>query len=62
MLNVISIIPPSLEKFLGEFKGLFIKPQFENFKDKEIVYHFSRRWKTEDSDRDAKDNLAFDQY
>ena len=32
MLNVISIIPPSLEKFLGEFKDLFIKPQFENFK------------------------------
>ena len=32
MLNVISTIPPSLEKFLGEFKDLFIEPQFENFK------------------------------
>ena len=31
-------------------------------KDKEIVHHFSRRWKTEEFDRDAKDNLAFDQY
>jgi len=36
MLNVISTIPPSLEKFLREFKDLFIKPQFENFK----VYPF----------------------
>ena len=36
MLNVISIIPPSLEKFLGEFKDLFIEPQFKNFK----VYPF----------------------
>ena len=36
MLNVISIIPPSLEKFLEEFKDLFIEPQFENFK----VYPF----------------------
>ena len=36
MLNVISIIPPSLEKFLGEFKNLFIEPQFKNFK----VYPF----------------------
>jgi SRSO17 transposase len=36
MLNVISTIPPSLEKFLGEFKDLFIEPQFENFK----VYSF----------------------
>ncbi len=32
MLNVISTIPPFLEKFLGEFKDLFIKPQFKNFK------------------------------
>ena len=32
MLNVISTIPPSLEKFLGEFKDLFTKSQFENFK------------------------------
>jgi len=36
MLNVISTIPPSLEKFLGQFKDLFIKPQFKNFK----VYPF----------------------
>jgi len=36
MLNVISTSPLSLEKFLGEFKDLFIKPQFENFK----VYPF----------------------
>jgi len=36
MLNVISTIPPSLEKFLGEFKDLFIEPQFKNFK----VYPF----------------------
>jgi len=27
MLNVISTIPPSLEKFLGEFKDLFIGPR-----------------------------------
>ena len=33
-----------------------------SLKDKEIVYHFSRRWRTEDFNRDAKDNLAFDQY
>ena len=32
MLTVISITPPSLEKFLGEFEDLFIEPQFENFK------------------------------
>ncbi len=32
MLNIIYTIPPSLEKFLGEFKDLFIKPQFKNFK------------------------------
>jgi len=33
-----------------------------SLKDKEIVYHFSQRWRTEDFSRDAKDNLAFDQY
>ena len=33
-----------------------------SLKDKEIVHHFSRRWKTEDFNRDTKDNLAFDQY
>jgi len=31
-----------------------------SLKDKEIVYHFSQRWRTEDFNRDAKDNLAFD--
>jgi len=31
MLNVISTIPPSLQRFLGNFKDLFIEPQFENF-------------------------------
>lgn len=31
-------------------------------KDKEIIYHFSRRWKIEDFYRDAKDNLHFDQF
>lgn len=40
MLNVISTIPPSLEKFLREFKDLFIKPQFENFK----VYPFGLQY------------------
>ncbi len=33
-----------------------------SLKDKEIVHHFSRRWKTGDFNRDTKDNLAFDQY
>jgi len=28
----------------------------------EIVYHFSQRWRTEDFNRDANDNLAFGQY
>jgi len=32
MLNIISTIPPSLQRFLGNFKDLFIKPQFKNFK------------------------------
>ena len=36
MLNVISTIPPSLQRFLGNFKDLFIEPQFKNFK----VYPF----------------------
>jgi len=36
MLNIISTIPPSLQRFLENFKDLFIKPQFENFK----VYSF----------------------
>lgn len=31
-------------------------------KDKEIIYHFGRRWKIEDFYRDAKDNLHFDQF
>jgi len=33
-----------------------------SLKDKEIAHRFSQRWKTEDFNRDAKDNLAFDQY
>lgn len=33
-----------------------------SLKDKKIVHRFSRRWRTEDFNRDAKDNLAFDQY
>ncbi len=33
-----------------------------SLEDEEIVHHFSQRWKTEDFNRDAKDNLAFDQY
>lgn len=33
-----------------------------SLKDKEIAHHFSQRWRTEDFNRDAKDNLAFDQY
>jgi len=33
-----------------------------SLKDKEIVHHFSRRWRTEDFNRDTKNNLAFDQY
>ena len=36
MLNAISTTPPSLEKSCGEFKDLFIEPQFKNFK----VYAF----------------------
>ena len=30
-----------------------------SLKDKEIVHHFSRRWRTEDFNRDTKNNLAF---
>ena len=33
-----------------------------SLKDKEIVHHFSQRWRTEDFNRDAKDNLVFNQY
>lgn len=33
-----------------------------HLKDKEIISHFSRRWKIEDFYRDAKDNLHFDQF
>jgi hypothetical protein len=40
MLNVISTIPPSLEKFLDEFKDFFIEPQFENFKVYPFGLHF----------------------
>ena len=36
MLNIISTAPPSLQRFLENFKYLFTKPQFENFK----VYSF----------------------
>ena len=32
MLNIVSTIPPSLQRFLGNFKDLFIEPQFKNFK------------------------------
>lgn len=33
-----------------------------SLKDKEIIHHFSQQWRTEEFNRDAKDNLAFDQY
>ncbi len=55
MLNVISTILPSLEKFLGEFKDFFIEPQFKNFK----VYPFGLELRTKEKHRTKKRRREF---